>query len=99
MKLDNLFTCQSLYFGRRFTILPNLVFDRAFRLEVTSVSFGFIACCGDCLGTYSRSTIDDSAIAHCTVTRLSVLSPPIACDETVVSNGGGCPHFLRKHLA
>ena len=81
-----------------FTTLPNLVFAGAFGLRVTIVSLGIIACCGDCAGTYSGSRIDDSGVAHCTVTHLSVLSLTDVCDETEVSNGGGASTFLSKTL-
>ena len=84
-------------FGRSFLLLyQNLVFPGAFGLEVIIVSFGIIACCSDCSGTYSGSTIGDSGIAHCIVTLLSILSLTDVCDETEVSNGGGLSTFLSK---
>ena len=57
MKLHNLIKCQSLYLAGVFTTLPNLDFAGAFGLEVTIASLGIIACCGNCSGTYSGSTL------------------------------------------
>ena len=74
MKLHSLNKCQSLYLAGVFTTLPNLVFAGVFGFEVTIISLGIIACCGNCLGTYPGSTMDDSGIAHCAVTLLSILS-------------------------